>query len=150
GGVVWNKIFKWPLGDAEGAVVAAEATSPTVTSGSVFYVHMDRGGTVRAIALNEAELVTYGADLTEAGREALPMSLSNLRAFAVDSGLLMLLRSTSLLIYDLDTFTLQQTVSLSGTFNTNNHQIICTDDSIIIKSGVNLKRVPYSPVCMVG
>src|SRR5690606_7276169 len=54
---VHNKIYRWPLRDTDGADIYADATSPVVTAGVRFYVHMDRGGTLRAIAQDEAELV---------------------------------------------------------------------------------------------
>ncbi len=146
-GSTWNKIFRWPLADAGGAVVAAAASSPVVTSGFRFYMHMDRGGTVRAIAESEAELVTYDGDLNEVSRVALPVSIASIRAFAVDSGVLILLLNTTLYFYDLDTFALQHTVVLSGSMSTVNNQIICGDDSVFVRSGLNLKRVDYAPSC---
>lgn len=147
GGTTHNKIYRWPLEDAGGDVVEAASTSPTVTSGSAFYVHMDRTSTLRAIAISEAELVSYDSNLTETSRVSLPMSLSNLKAFAVDSNTLILLRSGVLYFYDMDSFALQQTVALSGSFNSVNHQIVCTDNAIFVKSGLYLKIVTYAPSC---
>src|SRR5690606_25046466 len=152
-GITRNRIYRWPLEDAGGAIVGAAAISGVVTSGVSFYMHMDRGGTIRAIAEDEEELVTYDADLVESNRESLPMSIDSLHAFAVDSGLLILLRTVSgtkrLYIYDLDTFTLQQTIALSGNFAGVNHQIICSDYSIFVRSGIYVKRVDYQPSCLV-
>src|SRR5690606_13025142 len=118
----YNRIYRWPLEDAAGGIVAAEATSPEVTTGTMFRVDMVRGGTMRAVAADEAELVTYDGDLLEASRVSLPMSLTGFQAFAVDSGLLIILFSGGFLrIYDLDSFTLIKTVALSGSFSSINN-----------------------------
>lgn len=154
-GTTRNRIYRWPLADAGGSVVAATATSPVVTAGTMFYAHMDRGGRMHAIAVTEAELVSYGAALGEDSRVSLPMSLSGLRAFAVDSLCLFLFKTgiaggPALEVYDLATFTLQQTVAITGSVSSVNNQVICGDDSIFIRSGVHMKRIAYAPSCFLG
>ncbi len=145
---VWNRIYKWRLRDASGGVIAAEATSPPVTTdgSNVFFVHADRGGTVRAIALSEAAFITYDTGLSEISRVTLPMVVTGLRAFAVDSGMLILYRNSTLYFYDLDTFTLRTSIGVT-TVSADNNQLICSDDSIYVKNGVNLRRVSYAPTC---
>lgn len=146
-GTTWNRIFRWPLEDAGGAVVAADATSPVVTTGARFFVHMDRGGTLRAIAQDESELITYDNDLNEVSRVALGFSAAGIRAFAVDSGRLFVYVAGSINVYDLDTFALQQSITVTGGASSVNNQIICGDDSLFLRSGVNLKRIAYAPSC---
>lgn len=148
-GVTINRIYKWPLADAGGGIVPASSTSPVVTAGVFFYTNVDKLGTVRAIALDEAELVTYNDDLTEASRVALPMPLLGLDAFAVDSGLLFLwLADSDVFVYELDTFELVQTIAVTGSFASQNYRMVFTHDSLFLQSGRHIKRVDYDPTCI--
>lgn len=147
GGVVHNRIYRWPLEDVGGDVVGADATSEVVTAGNTFYVNMDRYGIMRAIALLEAELVTYDADLVEVSRISLPMSLTSLRSFTVDSDRLFLHFAGVVRIYDINTFTLLHSVTLTGGGSSVNNQIICTDSAIFVRSGLYLKSIQYAPSC---
>lgn len=151
-GTQYNRIFKWPLRDVGGAVLAEDAMSPKVTNGVRFFLHMDRGGTIRALADTEKELVTYDDTLGEVSRVSLPFTFpSGIRAFAVDSNVLHVLYGSGNLLrtYDMETWAVLNSINLTGTFD-DNSKIICTDDSIFVKSGNNLCRVDYAPKCLMG
>src|SRR5690606_27796158 len=109
-------------------------------------------GVIRAIAQDEALLITYDADLNIVSSVSLPMALGSLDAFGVEGDVLAIYTGGAtdrIRFYNVNTMELISTVDMMGSVAGVNSQILFGTNSIFVKSGTYLKRLEYTPSCFV-
>lgn len=149
-----GRIYRWTV-VTSGTVQVATAISPVLSTGPIhlYFTHLGRDGLMRAIDPVAKTLVTLDPDdLSITATVSLAaLSLTTLKAFAVDHDKLFLYRddtTNTVTAYRLSDLSSISAATISGTVYTqDNEKLLCTDDSIYLQTGVNVKRIDYALLC---